>query len=79
MARSCKGEWPPAKASDSRIPCMTLQVAHYPNNVDQQSDQHLKNQFFAYVKWFVVADPRRTEPKKLGGPGARARYQQSYS
>jgi ribosomal protein S9 len=26
----------------------------------------------------LVADPRRCEPKKYGGPGARARYQKSY-
>merc|ERR1712136_396580 len=26
----------------------------------------------------LVADPRRNEPKKFGGPGARARYQKSY-
>ena len=27
-------------------------------------------------KWWV--DPRRCEPKKYGGPSARARYQKSY-
>jgi small subunit ribosomal protein S16e len=26
----------------------------------------------------LVADPRRSEPKKFGGPGPRARYQKSY-
>uniref|UniRef100_A0A2K5XXF0 40S ribosomal protein S16 n=1 Tax=Mandrillus leucophaeus TaxID=9568 RepID=A0A2K5XXF0_MANLE len=26
----------------------------------------------------LVADPRRCESKKFGGPGARARYQRSY-
>ena len=26
----------------------------------------------------MVSDPRRMEPKKFGGPGARARYQKSY-
>ena len=26
----------------------------------------------------LVGDPRRTEPKKFGGPSARSRYQKSY-
>ena len=26
----------------------------------------------------LFVDPRRTEPKKYGGPSARARYQKSY-
>jgi len=26
----------------------------------------------------LVADPRRCEPKKYGGPGARAKIQKSY-
>ena len=29
----------------------------------------------AYDRTLLVADPRRCEPKKFGGPGARARYQ----
>merc|ERR1712173_111164 len=31
-----------------------------------------------YDRSLLVADPRRNEPKKFGGPGARARYQKSY-
>jgi small subunit ribosomal protein S16e len=31
-----------------------------------------------YDRSLLVADPRRCEPKKYGGPGARARYQKSY-
>lgn len=31
-----------------------------------------------YDRTLLVADPRRCEPKKYGGPGARARYQKSY-
>ena len=31
-----------------------------------------------YDRTLLVADPRRCEPKKFGGPGARARYQKSY-
>lgn len=31
-----------------------------------------------YDRSLLVADPRRCEPKKFGGPGARARVQKSY-
>ncbi len=31
-----------------------------------------------YDRTLLVTDPRRCEPKKYGGPGARARYQKSY-
>ena len=31
-----------------------------------------------YDRTLLVADPRRCEPKKYGGPGARARVQKSY-
>ena len=31
-----------------------------------------------YDRSLLVADPRRCEPKKYGGPGARARVQKSY-
>ena len=30
------------------------------------------------LKRDLVGDPRRSEPKKYGGPGARARKQKSY-
>jgi small subunit ribosomal protein S16e len=53
-------------------------VAYYQKNVDEQSKKELKEQLVAYDRSFLVADPRRKEPKKFGGPGARARYQKSY-
>jgi hypothetical protein len=31
-----------------------------------------------YDRTLLVADPRRCEPKKYGGPGARAKIQKSY-
>jgi len=31
-----------------------------------------------YDRTILVADSRRKEEKKAGGPGARARYQKSY-
>lgn len=34
--------------------------------------------FDNYDRTMIAGDVRRTEPKKFGGPGARARYQKSY-
>ena len=38
----------------------------------------LKTAFLDYDRAMIVGDPRRKEPKKFGGPGARARDQKSY-
>jgi small subunit ribosomal protein S9 len=39
---------------------------------------HLKRVFTDYDRTLLAGDPRRKEPKKFGGPGARARDQKSY-
>ncbi|MEM2888160.1 MAG: 30S ribosomal protein S9 [Candidatus Bathyarchaeia archaeon] len=39
---------------------------------------HLRSMLLKYDRTMVVGDPRRKEPKKFGGPGARARDQKSY-
>ncbi|MEM3672805.1 MAG: 30S ribosomal protein S9 [Candidatus Bathyarchaeia archaeon] len=38
----------------------------------------LKRIFTEYDRTLLAGDPRRKEPKKFGGPGARARDQKSY-
>ena len=53
-------------------------IAYYQKYVDEASKKELKDQFVQYDRNLLVADPRRCEPKKFGGPGARARYQKSY-
>lgn len=53
-------------------------VAFYQKYVDEQSKNEIKNILLSYDRTLIVADPRRCEPKKFGGPGARARYQKSY-
>jgi small subunit ribosomal protein S16e len=53
-------------------------VAFYQKYVDEQSKNEIKNILLSYDRTLLVADPRRCEPKKFGGPGARARYQKSY-
>jgi small subunit ribosomal protein S9 len=38
----------------------------------------LRTAFIEYDRTMIVGDSRRKEPKKFGGPGARARDQKSY-
>jgi len=40
--------------------------------------KHLQSAFTEYDRTMIAGDPRRKEPKKFGGPGARARRQKSY-
>ena len=54
------------------------QIAYYQKYVDEHSKNQLKQALVAYDRTLLVADNRRCEPKKFGGPGARARYQKSY-
>ncbi|KAF5096220.1 hypothetical protein DV451_004331 [Geotrichum candidum] len=53
-------------------------VAYYQKFVDEQSKNELKKALISYDRTLLIADSRRSEPKKFGGPGARARYQKSY-
>lgn len=39
---------------------------------------HLRTVFAEYDRTMIVGDSRKKEPKKFGGPGARARDQKSY-
>jgi small subunit ribosomal protein S16e len=53
-------------------------VAYYQKYVDEASKRELKEALMNYDRNLLVADARRCEPKKFGGPSARARYQKSY-
>uniref|UniRef100_A0A7S0LHE8 30S ribosomal protein S9, chloroplastic n=1 Tax=Coccolithus braarudii TaxID=221442 RepID=A0A7S0LHE8_9EUKA len=53
-------------------------VAFYQKYVDESSKQEIKSILLAYDRSLLIADSRRCEPKKFGGPSARARYQKSY-
>jgi len=53
-------------------------VAYYQKYVDEASKKEIKDILIQYDRSLLVAYPRRCEPKKFGGPGARARYQKSY-
>jgi len=53
-------------------------VAYYQKYVDEAAKKEIKDTLVAYDRSLLVADTRRCEPKKFGGPSARARYQKSY-
>jgi len=50
-------------------------VAYYAKYIDAYSAIELKKKLVAYDRTLLIADPRRMEPKKFGGQGARARRQ----
>ena len=53
-------------------------VAWNQKYVDEEEKDKVRKDFMNYDKTLLVADNRRIEPKKYGGPGARARFQKSY-
>merc|ERR1712086_161871 len=53
-------------------------VAFYQKYVDEAQKKEIKDILLAYDRTLLVADSRRCECKKFGGPSARARYQKSY-
>ena len=53
-------------------------VAYYAKYFDAASAFELKKKLVSYDKSLLIADPRRMEPKKFGGQGARARRQKRY-
>jgi small subunit ribosomal protein S9 len=46
--------------------------------VQHSNDAELRDAYMEFDRSLLVNDVRQTEPKKWGGPGARARYQKSY-
>ncbi|KAK4240963.1 ribosomal protein S5 domain 2-type protein [Achaetomium macrosporum] len=53
-------------------------IAYYAKYIDEHSKNLLKTALIQFDRSLLVADPRRCEPKKFGGRGARARFQKSY-
>ena len=53
-------------------------VAYNQKFVDEQSKRQIKELLLEYDRSLLVADPRRVEPKKFGGKGARAKKQKSF-
>ncbi|GAB3417620.1 30S ribosomal protein S9 [Haloparvum alkalitolerans] len=46
--------------------------------VQHFGDAELRDAYMDFDRTLLVNDVRQAEPKKWGGPGARARYQKSY-
>jgi small subunit ribosomal protein S9 len=46
--------------------------------VNMSQDFEARSRMLQHDRTMLVGDPRRTEPKKFGGPSARSRYQKSY-
>jgi len=46
--------------------------------VEHFNDAELRDAYMSFDRTLLVNDVRQSEPKKWGGPGARARYQKSY-
>ncbi len=53
-------------------------VAWNQKYVDEETKDEARKNLLNYDKNLLVADYRRLEPKKYGGPGARSRKQKSY-
>lgn len=53
-------------------------VAYYGTYFDEWKKQEIKKVLMTFDRYCLVGDIRKKEPKKFGGPGARARYQKSY-
>jgi small subunit ribosomal protein S16e len=53
-------------------------VAYYQKYVDEAQKREIKEILLAYDRSLLVSDPRRCEPKKYGGKGARSKKQKSY-
>jgi len=53
-------------------------VAWYQKYVEETTKRDIKKTLIDYDRSLLVADPRKCEPKKFGGRGARARYQMSF-
>lgn len=53
-------------------------LAYYQRYADESTRKQLRDVLINFDRALLIADPRRREPKKFGGRGARARFQKSY-
>lgn len=69
---------PPTRSCHSALTLRSLSSPPPCADVDEAQKKEIKEILTSYDRSLLVADPRRCEPKKFGGPGARARRQKSY-
>jgi small subunit ribosomal protein S16e len=72
------GGGPTAQLYAARQAVAKAIVAWKQKYVDEEQKCETRRTLLNYDKGLLVADQRRSEPKKYGGPGARARFQKSY-
>ena len=53
-------------------------IAYFQKYRTEKEKADLKKRLLDFDRSILVADPRRTEPKKFGGHGARSRFTKSY-
>ena len=61
-----------------RLAMARAMVAYHQKFVDETQKRRIKELLLEYDRSLLVADPRRCEPKKFGGKGARTRKQSSF-
>jgi small subunit ribosomal protein S16e len=72
------GGGPTAQLYSARMAIAKGLVAWKQKYVDEEEKTEIRKSYLSYDRQLLVADMRRREPKKYGGPGARARAQKSY-
>jgi small subunit ribosomal protein S16e len=72
------GGGPVAQLYAARMAISKGIIAWKQKYIDEEEKAVVRRTLVSFDKGLLVADPRRMEPKKYGGPGARARYQKSY-
>lgn len=75
---SCKVGGDVSRVYAIRMAFAKAVLAFYGTYSDEWKKQEIQKRLMEFDRYSLVADPRRSEPKKFGGPGARARYQKSY-
>eukprot|EP01071_Lankesteria_metandrocarpae_P002234 Lankesteria_metandrocarpae@DN2174_c1_g1_i1.p3 len=73
-----RGGGPVAQIYATRQALAKAVVAFEQKYSDEATKKMIREIFASYDRSLVVSDPRRCEPKKFGGRGARARFQKSY-
>ena len=61
-----------------RVALSRAVVAYYQKFREEWEKRELKETLLEYDRGLLVVDPRRCEPKKAGGRGARGKKQKSY-
>jgi small subunit ribosomal protein S16e len=75
---TCKDGGEVARAYAIRQAFAKAILAFYGTYYDEWKKQEIQKRLMEFDKFSLVTDGRRKEPKKWGGPGARAKYQKSY-